>query len=342
MSIEKTAVLSIEPLNFPAKTLDPFLFCVYHVDNYPAGDSNMRAPRHGNGADFNPNAPYRMYHGDDIPGFPQHPHRGFETITATIKGIIDHTDSLGSAGRYGHGDLQWMTAGKGVVHGEMFPLVHDDKPNPTKFFQIWLNLPKKDKMVEPSYVMHWSEQIPRFISADQSVKITVWAGELEGLRGLPPPPHSYGSDPRSELAVLFFELAPGATYRLPAANGGDAINRRIYFLEGSGLKVGNEAIKPKSEITLRASQSVELTNAGQEVTEVLLLQGKPIGEPVAQHGPFVMNTQQEIQQAFADYRRTQFGGWPWPQDAMVFPREKGRFALMDGQETKPPTINEEL
>jgi len=93
---------------------------------------------------------------------------------------------------------------------------------------------------------------------------------------------------------------------------------------------------------LRASQSVELTNAGQEVTEVLLLQGKPIGEPVAQHGPFVMNTQQEIQQAFADYRRTQFGGWPWPQDAMVFPREKGRFALMDGQETKPPTINEEL
>ena len=113
------------------------------------------APRRGNGADFNPSAPYRMYHGDKIPGFPQHPHRGFETITATLDGIIDHTDSMGNAGRYGDGDLQWMTAGKGVVHGEMFPLIHQDKENPTRFFQVWLNLPSKHKFTEPAFVMHW-------------------------------------------------------------------------------------------------------------------------------------------------------------------------------------------
>lgn len=149
----KNLISCIEPIGFPMKTLDPFLFCVYHMDHYPAGDAKMRAPRRGNGADFNPTAPYRMYHGDDIPGFPQHPHRGFETLTAVMTGVADHSDSLGNAGRYGFGDLQWMTAGKGVVHGEMFPLINTDKPNPLRLFQIWLNLPKKNKMADPTYVM---------------------------------------------------------------------------------------------------------------------------------------------------------------------------------------------
>jgi quercetin 2,3-dioxygenase len=129
----------------------------------------MFAPRRGNGQDFNPNQAYRMYHGDRIPGFPQHPHRGFETVTATmgifpiflltfsyppfLEGLIDHTDSLGNGGRYGQGDLQWMTAGSGVVHGEMFPLINSDRPNPCRFFQIWLNLPSKSKMVPPDFAM---------------------------------------------------------------------------------------------------------------------------------------------------------------------------------------------
>jgi len=139
----------------PQAVLSPFLFCVYHNDAYPAGNENMEAPRRGNGADFNPSAPYRMYHGDKIPGFPQHPHRGFETVTVTLSGsgLVDHSDSLGNAGRYGNGDLQWMTAGRGIVHGEMFPLVNLDKPNPLRLMQIWLNLPKKNKMVDPTFVM---------------------------------------------------------------------------------------------------------------------------------------------------------------------------------------------
>jgi redox-sensitive bicupin YhaK (pirin superfamily) len=153
MSKVNNVIKVVESMSSPMKTLDPFLFAVHHVDYYPAGDSKMRAPRHGNGADFNPSSPYRMYHGDQIPGFPHHPHRGFETLTATLAGLIDHADSMGNAGRYGEGDLQWMTAGKGVVHGEMFPLINQDKPNTLKLFQIWLNLPKASKMVEPSFVM---------------------------------------------------------------------------------------------------------------------------------------------------------------------------------------------
>jgi hypothetical protein len=170
MSRNSDIISCIEPLGFPFKTKDPFLFCVYHKDFYPAGDAQMRAPRKGNGiilfdfvlvfingvcvgADFNPNSPYRMYHGDRIPGFPQHPHRGFETVTATMEGLIDHTDSCGNGGRYGHGDLQWMTAGSGVVHGEMFPLINNNSSNTLRLFQIWLNLPAKDKMVPPSFKM---------------------------------------------------------------------------------------------------------------------------------------------------------------------------------------------
>ena len=138
-----SAVKKVERLSFPFQTPDPFLFAVYHDDKYPPGDGQMRAPRRGDGADFNPSAEYRMYHGERVPGFPQHPHRGFETITATMEGLVDHTDSVGNAGRYGQGDVQWMTAGKGIVHGEMFPLVNDDAPNPLRLFQIWLNLPAR-------------------------------------------------------------------------------------------------------------------------------------------------------------------------------------------------------
>jgi len=332
------AISSVEPISFPMSTLDPFLFCVYHLDHYPAGDSNMKAPRRGNGSDFNPSAPYRMYHGAEIPGFPQHPHRGFETITATISGTIDHTDSVGNAGRYGNGDVQWMTAGSGVVHGEMFPLVNSDKPNPLKLFQIWLNLPKKSKMVPPGFAMHWAEEVPRFTSLDDKVTLRVWAGGLLGLEGLPPAPNSYACDPHSEVGIWFLEIHPGGKFTLPAAKSGNEVNRRLFFVEGEGLTIDGESIRKRTEITVHAAQSIEIGNNHEsQVVEILVLQGRPLGEPVAQQGPFVMNTREEVQQAFADYRRTQFGGWPWPQDAMVFPRDKQRFSLTNGKEVYPPS-----
>lgn len=331
----KSIITAIDRLGFPFKTPDPFLFCVYHKDAYPAGDALMQAPRRGNGADFDSSLPYRMYHGDHIPGFPQHPHRGFETVTATMEGIIDHTDSCGNAGRYGGGDLQWMTAGKGVVHGEMFPLVNADAPNHTRFFQIWLNLPAKSKMVEPAFAMHWNEKIPRVLNQDGG-RVTVWAGSFGGQQGLPPPPNSYASSADSDIAILFIELPPGAQLTLPAAKGGALTNRMMYFIEGKQASIGDQTVLAQTALTLRADADALITNThASDQAEFLMLQGRPIGERVAQHGPFVMNTDEEIKQAFADYRRTQFGGWPWPQDAMVFPRSKGRFALQNGVEQTP-------
>lgn len=153
LSSSSSTILNLRALGSgPMPTLDPFLFCVYHKDEYPPSiNDKMEAPRTGNGQDFH-SQPYKMYHGKRVPGFPQHPHRGFETITATMDGIIDHADSVGNAGRYGMGDLQWMTAGRGVVHSEMFPLIKQQQNNPTRFFQIWLNLPAAQKMVDPGTI----------------------------------------------------------------------------------------------------------------------------------------------------------------------------------------------
>jgi len=340
-------------------TPDPFLFCVYHKDEYPEGPihKTMEAPYPGNGHDFDPNADYRMYHGTKIPGFPQHPHRGFETITATIDGIIDHADSVGNAGRYGKGDVQWMTAGKGVVHGEMFPLVNIDEPNHTRFFQIWLNLPKKSKMVDPSFAMFWANDVPIYVSEDGKAKVTIWFGDYfmnengesdgngdgngdgnEEKKRNSPPENSWANDPSNDVAVLHLIIQPGGSLILPPSKIKN-VNRSLYLVEGHdhGILIGEEVVQDK--VVLEMDPSKEVTISVPDDTtgnvELLMLQGRPIDEPVAQHGPFVMNTWAEISQAFDDYGETKFGGWPWPSDEMVFPQEKGRFALLDGVETFP-------
>src|SRR5919112_1973907 len=157
-------ILNVAPLSFPWQTKDPFLVCVHHVDLYPQGNERLgpAASLEGRniGQDFAGKDGWRMYHGDAVPGFPQHPHRGFETVTIVRRGLIDHSDSLGAAARFGRGDVQWLTAGKGIVHSEMFPLLDQKKPNPLELFQIWLNLPRADKLVDPFFTMFWEGDIP--------------------------------------------------------------------------------------------------------------------------------------------------------------------------------------
>jgi quercetin 2,3-dioxygenase len=327
----------------PMPTADPFLFCVYHKDEYPQGSAQMEAPYPGDGMDFDPDADYRMYHGTMIPGFPQHPHRGFETITATMAGLIDHADSVGNAGRYGNGDVQWMTAGKGVVHSEMFPLLDQEDANPLRLFQIWLNLPARSKFVEPGFAMFWAETVPQgATSVPEGVSVTVWAGA--GYFGVEennlPPPNSWASDPVNDVAVMHVVMQPGSSLVIPKAKHGGDINRGLFYVEGQGyvMKIDGQAIEEKVAVTVDASVDIQLdlSNDATMPGEFLLLQGRPIGEPVAQRGPFVMNKDAEVFQAYMDYERTKFGGWPWPRDDMVFDRDKKRFALLHGTETTPP------
>lgn len=323
-------VLQVLPLAFPWASADPFLFCVHHVDGYPAGNEKLgpAASLAGRriGMDFDNKDGWNMYHGDVVPGFPQHPHRGFETVTIARRGLIDHSDSLGAAARFGRGDVQWLTAGAGIVHSEMFPLLDREAPNPVELFQIWLNLPAADKMAEPHFTMIWGEDVPRIVQKDEagrSAEITVVAGKFGDATPPSPPPRSYASRPDSDVAIWTVRLDAGAKATLPAAAPGT--NRVLYFFAGSELKIAGTTAKPRHAHVVRPDAELAL-EAGSEEVELLVLQGRPIGEPVAQHGPFVMNQQSELRQAFEDYHRTKFGGWPWPSDGPVHGATEGRYA----------------
>ncbi len=331
-------ILNAQALGFPWPTLDPFLFCVHHDDAYPSGDEHFgpKASLQGRdlGQDFSRKDGWSMYHGRKVPGFPSHPHRGFETVTIVRKGLIDHSDSIGASARFGEGDVQWLTAGKGIVHSEMFPLLNSDRPNPLELFQIWLNLPARNKMVEPHFTMFWNEDIPRLALkdvADRAIDIALIAGTYPQEPTNPgaaisiptPPPSSWASDASSDLAIWTLRLAPHAQWTLPAARL-KGVRRSLYFFKGQQLHIAAQLLDQHVALELDASQAVMVTN-GDEEAELLLLQGKPINEPVAQQGPFVMNTPQEIRQAIQDFQRTQFGGWPWPDDAPVHGADSKRF-----------------
>jgi len=331
------SILNIKPLGFTWETQDPFLFCVHHLDNYPEGNEHMgpAASLAGRnlGQDFTTKDGWRMYHGETVPGFPAHPHRGFETVTVVLKGIVDHSDSHSAAGRYGNGDVQWMTAGAGLQHSEMFPLLDKNKPNPLELFQIWLNLPKTKKFAQPFYTMLWAEDIPVQKEKNKNGKlteVTVIAGKIADVTAPAPAPDSWANEPENEVGIWLIKLEANAQWTIPAASL--EVNRSLYFYSGSTINITGVSIENYYSVDLLADQTVIIENGNKDAF-LLLLQGKPINEPVVQHGPFVMNSAAEIQQAFNDYRKTQFGGWPWSRYDNVHSRNKGRFAkYSDGRE----------
>ena len=339
--MSSSAVLAVKPLGFPWETADPFLFCAYHDDAYPRGNGRMgpAVPLAGRdiGQDFSRKDGWSMYHGDSVPGFPAHPHRGFETVTIVRKGLIDHSDSLGATARFGGGDVQWVTAGRGIVHSEMFPLLRTDEDNPLELFQIWLNLPKRNKMAAPHFTMLWNEQVPRRVLQDaqgRSTEVAVIAGRFGDVAPLAPPPDSWAAQDEADVAIWTLRMEPGAGFQLPPAVLAGT-QRTLYFFKGGAAMVGGRTVEGPVAVTLDAGVEVAIV-AGDTVCEFLLLQGRPIGEPVAQYGPFVMNTQQEIAQAMQDYRRTQFGGWKFGDSAPVHGGEPVRFARYpDGREDRP-------
>ncbi len=334
------AILNIRPLGFPWVTQNPFIFCVHHLDQYPEGNDALgpAASLAGRnlGNDFTIRDGWRMYHGDAIPGFPVHPHRGFETVTVVMQGFVDHSDSHGAAGRYGNGDVQWMTAGSGLQHCEMFPLLQKDQKNTLELFQIWLNLPAASKFVEPHFKMLWAESIPVFRSTDARGRATeaiVIAGRIGNVEAPPPAPDSWAADPANEVGIWRIRMEAGATWELPLASPG--VSRSLYFFGGTSLRINHEEFRVQQAFEVDARARVTLA-AGEDDTWLLLLQGRRIDDPVVQYGPFVMNTEEEIRQAMIDYQRTRFGGWPWPRPDNVHGRAQGRFArYADGREEIP-------
>jgi redox-sensitive bicupin YhaK (pirin superfamily) len=327
-------VKNIHKVVGPMPIRDPIILGAYHRDLYPKGNAKMgpdpdllKGKQLGN--DFDRAADWRMYHGTEIPGFPHHPHRGFEIVTIVEEGFADHFDSKGSKGRYGDGDVQLMSAGAGVLHGEMFPLLNDESPNPFRLFQIWLNLPAKSKMTDPDYKMLWKENIPiATYKNDQGAetKIKVIMGNYHGVQSIAPLKNSWAMDPNHHMGIALISLAPGATFELPAVS--PTLSRFVFFYDGNGIvNIEEYKMQERYIADLNGNEKVVITN-GDQMAKLLILEGEPIGEPVAAYGPFVMNTEAELQQAFQEYRTTQFGGWPWGSEEkdLVLPKDSGRFA----------------
>ncbi|CAG9461424.1 unnamed protein product [Pedinophyceae sp. YPF-701] len=341
------AIRALKPLSFPFQTQSPFLFAVYHLDAYPEGmkdpdgTPNMRVNRplhnHNIGADFHHPDGWSMYHGmSGIPGFPQHPHRGFETVTVCRTGLVDHHDSLGCAGRFGNGDAQWMTAGRGVSHSEMFPCVNTDAPNPLDLFQIWLLLPAAKRMVEPYFTMLWGEKLPKVEGGGVKVAAIADGARMLGEDAAPPPPppDSWAHDPANEVAILTITLQPGSSWTIPPASKG--VNRSLFFFKGDKVDVDGKQLDAHANLHLDPAAECAVSNSGSALAELLLLQGKPVTDPTVQRGPFVMGSDAEIQQAFMDYRMGKFGAWPWPTDDPVAPANETRFArYADGRVERP-------
>jgi hypothetical protein len=278
-----------------------------------------------------------MYHGETVPGFPRHPHRGFETVTVVLTGLLDHADSMGATARYGNGDVQWLTAGGGIQHAEMFPLLRADADNPLELFQIWLNLPARDKMVPSHFTMLWNEKIPRVTERDAGGRLselTLVAGAWGEVRPPSPPPASWASRPEADLAIVKVRMQAGARLTLPAVRAGTG--RSIYLHRGAGATVAGTTVGNQHRAEFTDAGPIEIA-AGPSDLELLLLQARPIGEPVARRGPFVMNTADQIRQAYTDYQATGFGGWPWQGDGPVHERTQGRFARRPDGSVERPT-----
>jgi redox-sensitive bicupin YhaK (pirin superfamily) len=224
---------------------------------------------------------------DYLAGFPSHPHRGFETITCMLDGHMRHEDSSGNRGDLGPGDVQWMTAARGIIHSEM-PQQTEGR---MRGFQIWLNLPAKEKMKPAAYRDIKADRIPAVAPAD-GVRVRVIAGGFGGATG---PIHGLSTEP----LILDVHLAPGAVLEAPVAAGHNAF---LYAYEGEA-KVGEQrkSVPQRAAGLLSDGDGVRL-EAGEQGARVLLLAGKPIGEPIVQYGPFVMNSREEIEQAILDYQ----------------------------------------
>src|SRR5690606_32160669 len=223
-------ILGAQPLGAQMPGIDPFIFAAYHQDHYPRGNGRLgpdSALLRGRdiGMDFSGQDGWSMYHGEAVPGFPAHPHRGFETVTIVRKGLVDHADSLGATARYGEGDVQWLTTGSGVQHAEMFPLVHEARENTLDLTQIWLTLPARPKLAPPDSTTLWAHTSPRVLEVDaegRRAEVEVIAGdyapadaEAQGAIALQPPRHSWAAEPDADVAIWIVRLDPGARLSLP-------------------------------------------------------------------------------------------------------------------------------
>ena len=238
---------------------------------------------------FGPNSGHRR-------GVGQHPHRGFETVTVVYEGEVEHRDSTGNGGVIGKGDVQWMTAGSGILHEEFHSTRYSREGGPFEMVQLWVNLPARDKMVAPRYQALLDKHIPAVPLKDDAGTLRVIAGSFEGFKG---PANTF-----SPINVWDVRLGAGKSVALPQPEGWTTL---LVVLDGTVMLNGSEVLREKQMATLSTEGTGVHIEANSDA-KLLLLAGEPIDEPVVGYGPFVMNSPQEISQAISDFNNGKFGG----------------------------------
>ncbi|TWI55658.1 hypothetical protein IQ22_01587 [Pseudomonas duriflava] len=234
---------------------------------------------------------------DYIGGFPAHPHRGFETVTYMLEGRLRHEDHLGNQGLLKPGGMQWMTAARGIIHSEM----PEQQEGLMRGFQLWLNLPGKSKMSPASYRDYEPKELPRVVTAE-GVEVVVLAGRFsDGVIEQTGAVQRPDTDPQ-----LYDLILPSGSHISPRVPDGHRV--LLYVYEGEVMLEGTQSTPVSANHLVRLSNEGTLTITSTENARVLLIAGAPLNEPIVQYGPFVMNTQAEIEQAIGDYQRGQFGG----------------------------------
>ena len=267
-------------------------FPVHGMFGYSGPDVPRRSPflllDYAAPTEFSPNTGYRR-------GVGQHPHRGFETVTIVYEGEVEHRDSTGKGGVIGRGDVQWMTAGSGILHEEFHSERFSREGGPFEMVQLWVNLPAKDKMSAPGYQAITDATIPQVQLPDDAGTARIIAGNLEGFEG---PANTF-----SPMNVWDLRIGAGKTVDLPQEEGWTAM---LVVLEGTVQVNGDALLRPAQMVTLSAEGNNVRIEANSDA-KVLLLAGEPIDEPVVGYGPFVMNTQAEIAEAIRDFNGGKFG-----------------------------------
>lgn len=228
-------------------------------------------------------------------GVGAHPHRGFETVTIVYDGEVEHRDSSGGGGKIGPGDVQWMTAASGIVHEEFHGTEYAKQGGPFEMIQLWVNLPKKDKMTPAGYQAITNRQIPRISLPEDVGTVRVIAGEYDGTKG---PARTF-----SPINVWDVRVNSGSSVEFEVPEG---FTTALFVLKGR-IRLADAAEVGEAELAVLEREGKKLSFQARENTTLLFLNGQPLNEPVAGHGPFVMNSESEIRQAFADYQNGRMG-----------------------------------
>lgn len=316
-------------------TEDPFMFASHHFDDYPRGNRQQAPPleeikKRSLGHDYRPQYGYRMYGGKVAPGFPLHTHWGYETITVCSEGYVDHFDSLGNQGRFGYGDVQWLTASSRYGHCEMYPLAFADRDNHHRVTQIMMHIPNERKNAGVNLNNVWAEDVPTI--RNDGCLAHVYAGTYGGVTGIVPNGESWAADPAHHVRIVSFEAEPGAVVRIDATAA--ATGRNVYLTDGGATVAGRKYI-PQTRLKVKADEDVEIVN-GDVRNEIWLLEGDPIKQKMSSFGPVVLGTDKEVREANAVVRREESREWPWNYVNKTQPVATDRFIrYADGREERP-------